>query len=228
MVRLAPPKPAAQPSAFTPRFVPLDLPTGDDLLGDDPQPPSVFADARGLSESRVDEVAALALEQPASRPSPALAACGVCHSGIETDEETTTCPDCRTTFHADCWLENYGCSTYGCPQVNAIKPASVKAAEERQDIVLADAAVDGGGASFPLELVFVAASAIGSLVGALLFGSVPLLVTLAALGLLATRPLRRPGLLLLAILIGLAGTLGGVALSDFYWFDGRHLAMLHW
>ena len=38
----------------------------------------------------------------------------------------TTCPSCGLVFHAECWAENYGCSAYGCPQVNALKPPAAE------------------------------------------------------------------------------------------------------
>lgn len=48
--------------------------------------------------------------------------CGICQSAISLFEETTDCPSCGLRFHTDCWHENYGCSAYGCDQVNALKP----------------------------------------------------------------------------------------------------------
>ena len=47
--------------------------------------------------------------------------CSICQCDIEPDEQVTECPECGLPFHAECWEENFGCSTYGCPQVNALK-----------------------------------------------------------------------------------------------------------
>ena len=67
------------------------------------------------------------MTQPASTSSPTqktmvLRECGICQSAIFPDENTTTCPRCNLTFHAECWTENLGCASYGCEQVNALKP----------------------------------------------------------------------------------------------------------
>jgi hypothetical protein len=32
-------------------------------------------------------------------------------------EEKTSCPDCRSAYHRECWQENGGCAVYGCAQV---------------------------------------------------------------------------------------------------------------
>lgn len=48
--------------------------------------------------------------------------CGICQSAISVFEDVTDCPSCGLRFHADCWQENYGCSAYGCDQVNVLKP----------------------------------------------------------------------------------------------------------
>ncbi|HEY2588541.1 MAG TPA: FHA domain-containing protein [Tepidisphaeraceae bacterium] len=50
--------------------------------------------------------------------------CGACQSPISMLEPTTTCPDCGVAFHADCWTENRGCSSYGCKQVGILDPAA--------------------------------------------------------------------------------------------------------
>lgn len=53
--------------------------------------------------------------------------CGACQSPIGTLEPTTTCPDCGVAFHADCWTENRGCSSYGCKQVGILAPPATSA-----------------------------------------------------------------------------------------------------
>lgn len=50
------------------------------------------------------------------------ATCAVCQCSLLPDDEWTLCPDCGLPHHTDCWKENFGCSTYGCSQVNALKP----------------------------------------------------------------------------------------------------------
>jgi hypothetical protein len=38
-------------------------------------------------------------------------------SALAPGERPTVCPGCATAYHADCWAENHGCATYGCPHV---------------------------------------------------------------------------------------------------------------
>ena len=50
--------------------------------------------------------------------------CPFCRFPIKQGDEVITCPDCQATLHADCWRENGGCTTYGCPsspQVAAVR-----------------------------------------------------------------------------------------------------------
>ena len=42
--------------------------------------------------------------------------CPFCQNPIEAEEPFTTCPDCSTNYHADCWQLNDGCGVYGCSQ----------------------------------------------------------------------------------------------------------------
>jgi hypothetical protein len=159
--------------------------------------------------------------RPAAPPQ-LRAKCGVCHSGIDPSEQTTTCPDCHTTFHTDCWQENYGCSSYGCAQVNAMKPASVVEAEAK----IQAAAPAEPPVRTPWELLLLAGSAVASLVGALLFGLPAAIVATASLVLLIRRKDARRGLLVAALLLSLIGVVIGLALSDFWWLGGYYLARL--
>jgi pSer/pThr/pTyr-binding forkhead associated (FHA) protein len=154
--------------------------------------------------------------------SAALAKCGVCHSHIVAGEETSACPDCGTTFHVDCWNENYGCSSYGCPQVGVLQPAKGEAVVEAASTplpVIEEESIDGGA---PWDLALLAGSVVGSVVGALLFGVPAIIIALAAVGRLISGKARRRGLVALAVMLALAGVVGGLALSDFWWFSGRH------
>jgi len=47
--------------------------------------------------------------------------CSICQCDIEPDDKIIECPECNLPYHGDCWSENLGCSTYGCPQVNKLK-----------------------------------------------------------------------------------------------------------
>ena len=48
--------------------------------------------------------------------------CSFCSMDIEDDEGIVICPSCGMMFHEDCWEENFGCATYGCDQVDILKP----------------------------------------------------------------------------------------------------------
>lgn len=40
--------------------------------------------------------------------------CPYCQTPIEESEQKTVCSQCVIPHHAECWLENGGCTTYGC------------------------------------------------------------------------------------------------------------------
>jgi len=155
-------------------------------------------------------------------PTLKVATCGICHSGIQHDEEMTTCIDCSVTYHTDCWMENYGCSTYGCAQVNSLKPQEVIAQEEA--IATADAkhSEPAPERKLPWELILIAGSAAGSLVGALLFGVPALVIAILTIVMMKRQELQKK-MALVALLIAVLGFVGGLALSDFWWFNGQHL-----
>jgi hypothetical protein len=153
-----------------------------------------------------------------------LVACGVCQSPIHPGENTTTCPDCALTFHADCWHENFGCSAYGCSQVNVLSPQT--AVEVLDDdsapgsplaVSQTDAPDDepGAGGVAP-EHALLAGSVLGTLLGALTFG-VPALLALIACAIHAKRSHRTPALVFAAMALSVVGVVGGVAFSYYWW-----------
>lgn len=42
------------------------------------------------------------------------ATCPYCRTTLEARDKAESCPTCRTPHHTDCWLENGGCSVFGC------------------------------------------------------------------------------------------------------------------
>ncbi len=50
------------------------------------------------------------------------ATCAVCQCSLLPVDDRILCPECGLPHHTDCWNENFGCSAYGCSQVNALKP----------------------------------------------------------------------------------------------------------
>jgi hypothetical protein len=154
---------------------------------------------------------------------PALAACGVCQTAIQPGEQTTSCPDCALTFHADCWQDNYGCSAYGCSQVNALSPQTAVEVlgDDSPGSPLAVSQTDkpdhepGAGGVAP-EHALLAGSVLGMLLGALTFG-VPALLALLACVVYAKRSRKTPALVFAAIALGVIGIVGGVAFSCYWW-----------
>ncbi len=43
--------------------------------------------------------------------------CVICLTPLGPADAKTSCPSCRTPYHAECWAENRGCAVYGCPKV---------------------------------------------------------------------------------------------------------------
>ncbi|HEU4387268.1 MAG TPA: RING finger protein [Blastocatellia bacterium] len=43
--------------------------------------------------------------------------CSICQCQIAPQEQSASCPTCKTAYHLDCWRENGGCAIYGCPSV---------------------------------------------------------------------------------------------------------------
>lgn len=43
------------------------------------------------------------------------ATCPFCCNSFAEEDTVKICPDCKTPHHAECWEDNRGCSTYGCP-----------------------------------------------------------------------------------------------------------------
>lgn len=157
--------------------------------------------------------------------------CSICQTPIYVDDEQTACPSCHLTFHAQCWEENFGCSAYGCDQVNVLAP---RPAQEPQTATapalgdVADASTVAGAAGqedaaypslFPWEPVLFGLSFAALGLGVLTFGAPSLaLLVFAAVFVIRKRPARR-GLVILAIVVSLLGTAAGLVTSLF-WFKG--------
>jgi hypothetical protein len=165
--------------------------------------------------------------QPSITPPPSpstakkSAKCAVCHSAIVEGEEQTQCPDCAMVFHTECWQENFGCSSYGCPQVNVLQPPTEETAQIPVESTDPEAIEPPHTTHW--EQILVAASIVGLLGGALSFGSVAALVAIFAIVILIKGKARRPVWVVIAIAISLIGVVAGLAVSDFYYFDAHHV-----
>jgi len=167
--------------------------------------------------------------------------CGVCQSAIGVFEDQASCPTCGLVFHADCWTENYGCSAYGCPQVNALAPpgehnhshngaahghsADTDGSNATTEFPVADDSESGKPARFPWEFLLLAGSVFSALVGALTFG----LPSLALAGGTVTYIARthgnggaHRGIVMLSAGLALLGVIAGIPVSWFLYFGGPH------
>ncbi len=183
----------------------------------------------------------VAAAAPAAPPSPEkpktrLHRCAVCHSSIQPNERMTTCPECAMHFHTECWQENYGCSSYGCTQVNILNPQAQSAAiphavqesttdttpEETDSDTAAASPESSAAAPAPWGLIAVAASVLASVLGVIAFGIPAAVVAVWSLILVARGRVNKT-MPLLAIVICLIGIAAGLVFSDIRYFNARHL-----
>ena len=154
-----------------------------------------------------------------------IGSCGACHSDIVVGEATTSCPDCGVTFHANCWAENLGCSSYGCKQVGILDPEQhTLSASAMESVSEAGPELDtpSGGRSVDWSYPMLAAALGSGLAGLLAFG-VPPAICLIVLIVYHFRTTARPRRTLFAVstLITLIAIGAGVAFSWYWWLAGR-------
>ena len=125
------------------------------------------------------------------------------------------------SFHTECWQENFGCSSYGCPQVNILQPAGAEAPKMVAETT--DLQPPEPPRGTPWEPILLGASVVGSLLGALLFGSLAAIVAVFTLVILLKGNARKPALLIVAMVICLLGVVAGLGVSDFWYFNAQHL-----
>jgi hypothetical protein len=152
--------------------------------------------------------------EPGTPPPKRAADCGICHSSIIPAELTTTCPECASTFHQSCWNENHGCATYGCGQVNSLEPQAEQEAADSQPTM--DVAIEPASPPFPWDYLLLGAAAIAIPAGALVFGAPGLLIAAAAA--LRLKSATRPGVVWIALALGVVGLALGVVASLFWWY----------
>jgi hypothetical protein len=151
------------------------------------------------------------------------ALCSICQTAIAGGEERMSCPSCHLTFHAGCWQENYGCSAYGCDQVNVLAPVGAPAAETMMAAATPLARELGAGdmRSFPWEPVLLALSFVAMALGALAFGIPSAVMLVCVLGFLLTGRALRRGLVIVSLVVTLVGAVAGYATSMLWWKGER-------
>jgi hypothetical protein len=152
-------------------------------------------------------------------PAPPQAICSICQCRIDETETSTNCPQCGLPFHPECWQENFGCSAYGCSQVNALKPGPDICIEAIPDsypeaiLVSADSAED-----FPWDYLLLGTSGLALLLGACTFG-LPCLAAGAGAAYRLTRLHANAGIgmVVLSAIISFGGFIAGVLFSIYLW-----------
>ena len=153
---------------------------------------------------------------PAEPPPQSL--CSICQTPILPGEERTSCPSCHLTFHAGCWQENYGCSAYGCDQVNILAPPAPESeAADESPAPAHDIEAAPPSSRFPWEPVLLALSFIALALGALAFGIPSAIMLVVVLAFLLVGKSKRKGLVVLALLVTIAGAAAGYVMSMLWW-----------
>jgi hypothetical protein len=138
--------------------------------------------------------------------------CSICQFPVGADEERTQCPDCGLPFHAECWEANFGCSAYGCPQVNALKPAAPPAPPTAPVPPVAVPPVE----PFPWDYLLLGASVLSVLASLFTLGLPSALLLLLVLGSRIFRKGRTScGVVLLSVVVCLAGMIGGAVAAHY-------------
>ena len=74
--------------------------------------------------------------------------CPVCCTIVEEKDESITCPDCKIKYHKDCWIDNDGCATYGCPSSGCLAPPPPSISPSECDEALHDNIEDATAQSY--------------------------------------------------------------------------------
>jgi hypothetical protein len=195
-------------------------------------PMTVPAASESVAAMPTLAVAAAAAEAPvemsrAIAPPPEMqqaATCSICQTAIAGGEERMSCPSCHLTFHAGCWQENYGCSAYGCDQVNVLAPAGAAADGPAVMGAATPLASESGrreGGAFPWEPVLLALSFVAMALGALAFGIPSAVMLVCVVGFLLTGRALRRGLVVVSLVVTLVGAVAGYATSMLWWKGER-------
>jgi len=209
------PSPAAPRRAAPPEYRPKPPPPPPA-----PPPPPTVAVAAATAPPE---------EQSQAEPRQETALCSICQTPILATEERTACPSCHLTFHAQCWAENYGCSAYGCDQVNVLAPAGALAAASAPDAAPAAPPEDGAPmpayddsglpapVGFPWEPVLLALSFVAMALGALAFGIPSAVMLVGVVAFLLLKKPQRKSLVVGALVVAIVGGVAGYATSMFWW-----------
>jgi hypothetical protein len=187
----------------------------------------LLIDKKLLRQSTINNQHSSDMTQPFTPSSPTgqksmvLRECGICQSAIFPDEATTTCPKCNLTFHAECWAENLGCASYGCDQVNALKPREADPEAPSALFQPIPQAIE----RLPWNFVLLGAAAISIALSSLTFG-IPSALVFAAIVARIVQIKKQRGvrlvtqpILVLAAILALIGFIAGTLISRYWHFQ---------
>lgn len=158
-----------------------------------------------------------------AEPSTHGTTCGACQSPIGKGEQTTSCAECGVSFHANCWFENHGCSSYGCKQVGILDPASRTASAALAPAhPVAPAAEDLGleeaGRQVQWSYVLLPLSGLCGLGGMFAFGLPSLALLIGLIWYDLRRSMRSRGVFAGTVIFSAIAAVAGAGFSTYWWF----------
>jgi hypothetical protein len=181
----------------------------------------IAQDLEPVIEASVIEVPAAG--PTAAQPTPLAqpAYCSICQCEMYAEDAQHKCPECGLAFHADCWLENKGCSAYGCSQVNVLAPPEENDESlEPMDGELSEHTLseDRRHPRVSWQLGFLLASVPAGVLGAFLFGLFPLVgAVLAFFCIKRDRRNEKRAIAFSALAVMAAGAIAGFVFSMYFW-----------
>jgi hypothetical protein len=149
-------------------------------------------------------------------PATQEATCGACQSPIVLKEPMTACPECGVAFHANCWIENRGCSSYGCKQVGILNSATAPKPASADGTPVAEHSAENSRRA-QWSYLLLPASGLAGLAGMFAFG-IPSLGLLVGLILYA---MRHPGRIRWVFagseIFSAVAAMAGAAFSTYWW-----------
>lgn len=157
---------------------------------------------------------------PTTQQTMVLRECAICQSAIFPDDATTTCGKCNLTYHSECWTENFGCASYGCDQVDSLKPKTPEPEAPTEMYQPIQQSIE----RLPWNFVLLGAAAISMAVSALTFGAPSAIVFAAIVARIVqmkkrgTRLVTQP-ILVIAAILALLGFIAGTIISRYWHFS---------
>lgn len=195
------------------------LPARRGQVADHVQPSEATAQPRN-PQPRVTVTESSARTEPVESSS-SQASCGACQSPIGPDEPTMSCPECGVSFHSNCWIENRGCSSYGCKQVGILDPAGPAGAKPQppapQAVEKADDIPPENPRQIQWSYLLLPAAGVAGLGGLFAFGAPSLLLLVGIVVYRLKRPARSQWVFAGAEVFSAVAAAAGAAFSTYWW-----------